>query len=742
MNKEKLKLGGWYTSSNWSPTSVLKFSHVEKGDQIHGTEAYIKRKKAWEETPIEHCYWSDRGGFREITGNELIDYLPAGHEDIPDEAYAGRYVKALKDGPHGITPLKKGNYARFTNDGNYLDLLMPGVAAASIMSKPCLSEENGKFELMHKGFVLTKDYTNADTAPTPVKEVKESLVGRYFKALKDSPQGGSVKAGEYGLITEGNGDKCIVNFPSQNPYYVSSYEKHPDQFELMPESWAPSTSCTPKTPESLEGRYIKALIDKPNSGMIKAGEYGLITKDLMDEYSKLYADFPSQKHYGVFEYYMHPHKYQLMPKGWTPDADVAKPTEWAPGTYVVFLRDYGGRSKGTVAKILSDYSHACVKVDAPFHECKTEICNLSKDTQAKWFATQQEALAYASGIVIEDKMKPTPSKPPTEEQKLIEEAKRRYPIGTKFYPAHIDSERQDEYCIVTTNEYLYEHDCIYAVAKNKSESDSGGYSTHATEGNTVYNRVVYDTQKGWAKIRAEKADVESKPKTAVDTFLESNSFKRGEIYYAKESDRSWLIMFDAMEHSKTRNIKGVEGKMIHNRGALCITSYSFHPNSNPWGLDTDVTLIREATKSEKDWFLKCVKARKYVDETTPDPADVVPTRPTFADCIERFHHGVHFCNEILGYTSSRILGIDKPPQQGDFLFFANEIRISSRCLDYKDGGNWTIWENGKWADIHWKSSQEDYYKEKESDIFAPKPKERPKIVVVKKEIKKLKTVKQ
>lgn len=91
---------------------------------------------------------------------------------------------------------------------------------------------------------------------------RTSLVGRYLKALIDSPFGGkSVKKGEYGKIIKYG----KVNFPNFESYSaipaVDFFIRHPDQtnyknlFELMPEGFNPNQKTT-KTIDDFEvGKY-------------------------------------------------------------------------------------------------------------------------------------------------------------------------------------------------------------------------------------------------------------------------------------------------------------------------------------------------------------------------------------------------------------------------------------------------------------------------------------------------------
>ena len=73
--------------------------------------------------------------------------------------------------------------------------------------------------------------------------------------------------------------------------------------------------------------------------------------------------------------------------------------EWSIDTYVVFLKDYGGHPKGTVDKIITDNNSTNVKVSLPFNG--SDHCNLSKDSEAKWFATKFEADEFAKTIIEE-----------------------------------------------------------------------------------------------------------------------------------------------------------------------------------------------------------------------------------------------------------------------------------------------------------------------------------------------------
>lgn len=101
---------------------------------------------------------------------------------------------------------------------------------------------------------------------------------------------------------------------------------------------------------------------------------------------------------------------------------------------------------------------------------------------------------------------------------LLEEAKRRYPIGTKFHPAHLDN--TSEYCIVTNINFYKRGNVI--VAKTNEGDD---YNLGSIYGNTSYNRIVYSNGK-WAKI----INTPSKPSKDELLRITKEKYPIGTIY--------------------------------------------------------------------------------------------------------------------------------------------------------------------------------------------------------------------
>ena len=87
----------------------------------------------------------------------------------------------------------------------------------------------------------------------------------------------------------------------------------------------------------------------------------------------------------------------------------------------------------------------------------------------------------------------------TKEQKLIKEAYKRYPIGTKFIPAHILNDL-NSFCIISDDSFfIFEGSAITSVINSFSFFDN---TNNPKYGNTTYNRVVFDDGK-WAEIVEE-----------------------------------------------------------------------------------------------------------------------------------------------------------------------------------------------------------------------------------------------
>jgi hypothetical protein len=80
----------------------------------------------------------------------------------------------------------------------------------------------------------------------------------------------------------------------------------------------------------------------------------------------------------------------------------------------------------------------------------------------------------------------------------LDKAKRLYPIGTKFYPVHVD--QREKYCIVTNSNFKECNDGIASLANNGEI-----WNTDKIYGNTNLNRMVFYDGK-WAEIIKEEEE--------------------------------------------------------------------------------------------------------------------------------------------------------------------------------------------------------------------------------------------
>lgn len=122
--------------------------------------------------------------------------------------------------------------------------------------------------------------------------------------------------------------------------------------------------------------------------------------------------------------------------------------------------------------------------------------------------------------------------PPIKTEDLIEEAKRRYPVGTKFHPSHVSKDHR--FCVIT-NDCVFIEDSHGIYSKVTTESDYiyekwVTNDEHPEYGNCTYNRYVYYKEtKKWAEIVQEEKPEKWGPK--VDDWVicigDTNISKQG-----------------------------------------------------------------------------------------------------------------------------------------------------------------------------------------------------------------------
>lgn len=215
-----------------------------------------------------------------------------------------------------------------------------------------------------------------------IDKVPTSLVGRYLKALKNN--GANIPEGEFGIIKEEGNNYHRTEFTKYGTHSVTFNNGY---FELMPvgfcldnvipeyvecvNSWHKdwTTGKIYKTeevqqyfPEKLTVKCDKGIATNVEEWDVRKGFGGgfkISTKELYQAQNK-----PTIK-------------------------------EWSVGSYIVFLEGYGGHPKGTVDIILSQPSNPFTISSTLKFNNGSQPCNLTKNTQVKWFATKSEAEEFS-----------------------------------------------------------------------------------------------------------------------------------------------------------------------------------------------------------------------------------------------------------------------------------------------------------------------------------------------------------
>lgn len=191
---------------------------------------------------------------------------------------------------------------------------------------------------------------------------------------------------------------------------------------------------------------------------------------------------------------------------------------------------------------------------------------------------------------------PVKSKKESPNLDLLEEAKRRYPVGTKFYPAHLSGEiEEDVYCIITDDtEFKFIGDSIYATVNGNTY-----FSADQTKyGNTSYNRCLYNNKK-WAEIVSStesKLDVQGTPRS---------QFKIGDKVRVLSESHGWGDV-------KKGDI-GVVREINSNSLSVDFPSQSF------WiGKPECFELVEENVHHEFEWELKIDSIKDYTIQPLDD----------------------------------------------------------------------------------------------------------------------------
>lgn len=262
----------------------------------------------------------------------------------------------------------------------------------------------------------------------PDKTKAENLVGRYIKALVDYPDRGIVKKNEIGIIKNYSGEKTlIVDFSSQKGY-MATYQN--GKYELMPEGFVPN-----EIPE-----YVQLV-----NGWSANGEFmGEVFK--LDDLSNLskfrYAPDKRTFRQKIVDWINNGHFIVSTKEAYEAQFKTMEKTEFKKGDYVVLLASCDG---GNCWKSSIPINY-CYKLRDNYdnHHFYPELDNKGSDTNG-WSASytydsKMKVRAATAEEISEYKRLGKPYDVTTlvgKEQSMeaiLEEAKRRFPIGCKFKP--------------------------------------------------------------------------------------------------------------------------------------------------------------------------------------------------------------------------------------------------------------------------------------------------------------------
>ena len=208
------------------------------------------------------------------------------------------------------------------------------------------------------------------------------------------------------------------------------------------------------------------------------------------------------------------------------------------GRYIKALVDYpngGSVLKGEIGIITEEYNDIPTVVDFPSQ--KRYIIN---------------SITYKNGESYE--LMPEGFKP---EDDLISEAKRRYPVGTKFKPPHVTT---SEYCIVTEDSVFEKHGDEIVLTINGCYWIEKGNPKY---GNTNYNRLVY-YQGRWAEIISDEPEINTYGLNSGDTLKQEiiNDWACIEGNFCPDVLEGWVDVFSGYNKDrKIEDFRNIDGQI-------------------------------------------------------------------------------------------------------------------------------------------------------------------------------------
>ena len=234
-----------------------------------------------------------------------------------------------------------------------------------------------------------------------LKESSEvSLVGRYLRYIGTSKK--SPMYGDFFRIDSMESEglfRLRDNEPNCNWRPEKVINGTSKSFELMPEGFTPPlTAPIPPLPSSQIPEYVECI---QKDTLVEVG----ITYKVTETGGSINGN-PTCIINGMryFQSYFKPSTKEAYEAQQKPQTMVQK---WAVGTYVVFLKNYGDNPKGTVDRIGKDFGETIQAATKYIFHDSSSLCNMNKNTEVKWFATQQEAEEFAKTLREPEPVKPS-----------------------------------------------------------------------------------------------------------------------------------------------------------------------------------------------------------------------------------------------------------------------------------------------------------------------------------------------
>lgn len=319
-------------------------------------------------------------------------------------------IKITEENKDILTKWKRQNHSRKEKAGEY------GSIYISYNGFNCIGK-NDKTEITFEQF---KKWV--------LKEETKSLVGRYLKALVDEPNGGVVKKSEIGIIIDVQFDVIpqYVNFPSQKRYYIS-IDTYNDgkSYELMPEGFKPEDLITTKFEvgkwyKGKYGYYLKPIKIK--------GDYSLQGADYITDNGKYVFNGSGEDDLNYWKLLTDLSEIQK----YLPDGHVDKVVEekWIPkvGDWVYIEEaENGARGANESIGVITKPTNSASGLPFGMY---VDVKKNSKEILYNkiWCIGVNPKIRKAEAHEIFDR-----------NESLLEEAKKKYPVGTKFRSVENDS---------------------------------------------------------------------------------------------------------------------------------------------------------------------------------------------------------------------------------------------------------------------------------------------------------------